>query len=287
MHPKNPHKNGYQIDKLIRSVPELKRFIKTGKNGRETIDFSSPSAVRCLNEALMTSVHGVKHWTVPVHNLTPPVPGRLDYLLTISDALQLQNLPDVSLLDIGTGASGIYAFLAATHLGWNCTGSDIDKQSIQHATSILRKNPTLSSDVSFIVQPDKSSFFKNIIQHDKRYTLSVCNPPFYRSAKEAAAVNKSKNQKLGLDRQSRNFAGTDAELWCPGGERRFIEKMIEESKQFGEQVSWFTCLISDRKNLNWLKKFPSKTGAKTTRVVELQQGQKTSRVLCWQFQSTQ
>ncbi|WP_299114920.1 RlmF-related methyltransferase [uncultured Winogradskyella sp.] len=46
-----------------------------------------------------------------------------------------------------------------------------------------------------------------------------------------------------------NFSGQNNELWCKGGEARFIKDLIFESRHFAKQSQWFTTLVSKASNL--------------------------------------
>ena len=74
------------------------------------------------------------------------------------------------------------------------------------------------------------------------------------------------------------------ELWCNGGEALFLKKMIKESKSFAKQVGWFTSLVSKSENLKSLQKLVNKSGATDVRVIDMEQGNKKTRVLAWTFQ---
>jgi len=59
--------------------------------------------------------------------------------------------------------------------------------------------------------------------------------------------------------------------------------MITESKDFSQQVLWFTSLVSKSDNVKPLKKLLSQMGAKQIKVVNMSQGQKISRLIAWSF----
>ena len=80
MHPENLHRNGYDFKMLITVSPELKEFVKTNKYGNLSIDFSNHKAVKVLNTALLRKHYNINFWDFPDRNLTPPIPGRADYL---------------------------------------------------------------------------------------------------------------------------------------------------------------------------------------------------------------
>ena len=84
-------------------------------------------------------------------------------------------------------------------------------------------------------------------------------------------------------RDGRNFGGRAAELWCPGGEFKFLRRMIQGSTEFADQVTWFTSLVSKREHLRPLKRQIGQTGASRVEVVEMAQGQKQSRFIAWSF----
>ena len=46
-----------------------------------------------------------------------------------------------------------------------------------------------------------------------------------------------------------NFGGKNNELWCEGGEIRFVTQLIGESVSVGQQVLWFSSLVSKASNL--------------------------------------
>ena len=83
--------------------------------------------------------------------------------------------------------------------------------------------------------------------------------------------------------QALNFGGLDAELWCNGGERLFLKKMIKESQLFADQCRWFTSLVSKIDNIQPSKKLLRKLGATDIREIDMAQGHKITRVLAWTF----
>ena len=80
-----------------------------------------------------------------------------------------------------------------------------------------------------------------------------------------------------------NFGGLEAELWCKGGEQLFLKKLIKESRVFSEQCHWFTSLVSKSYNIKPSIKLIKKLGATDSRVIEMKQGNKISRILAWTF----
>lgn len=53
LHSRNKNRERYDLSALMASIPELKNHIKLNKFGAESVDFSSPLAVKLLNKALL------------------------------------------------------------------------------------------------------------------------------------------------------------------------------------------------------------------------------------------
>ncbi|RYY06820.1 MAG: DUF890 domain-containing protein, partial [Sphingobacteriaceae bacterium] len=73
------------------------------------------------------------------------------------------------------------------------------------------------------------------------------------------------------------------ELWCAGGEERFLRQMIEESAGFAKSCFWFTSLISKKETLSACYKILEKVKAVEVKTISMAQGQKVSRLLAWTF----
>ena len=81
----------------------------------------------------------------------------------------------------------------------------------------------------------------------------------------------------------RNFGGQAQELWYEGGEKAFVKRLIQESKQFAHHCLWFTTLVSQKSNLAIYDNLLERAKASEMKVIEMTQGQKTSRILAWRF----
>lgn len=279
MHQRNRHNTRYPMKELIQSTPELKPFVQD-----ETIDFANPEAVKVLNRALLKYFYGVAKWDIPAGYLCPPIPGRVDYLHYLSDLLGPKK--DVRILDIGTGANGVYPLLAFAEHGWRSVGSDIDQEALNSLQKVLKENPSFEKAIELRLQSNPKSIFKGIIKENEFYHLTLCNPPFHSSLEEAQAGTQRKWKNLGKAKAQEkllNFGGQKAELWCEGGEKEFIKTMISESVQFGQQVGWFTTLVSKEANLPFLYKQLERIKALEVQTLNMSQGQKKSRVLAWRI----
>ena len=59
--------------------------------------------------------------------------------------------------------------------------------------------------------------------------------------------------------------------------------MIYESKAFKKQIGCFSSLVSQAKQLKILNSELKKLGVKKSKIIEMGQGQKQSRILLWWF----
>ncbi|MEJ6505513.1 MAG: 23S rRNA (adenine(1618)-N(6))-methyltransferase RlmF [Crocinitomicaceae bacterium] len=279
MHANNPFLESYDFEALTQHHPSLKQFVFVNKYGAETIRFANQKAVKALNAALLKMQYKIL-WEIPNENLCPPIPGRLDYLLHIDELVAKKK---IHLLDIGAGANLIYPILAVCHFKWSCTASETNMKSLRHAEEIIKKNPTLSA-VVLRAQKNEKSILENIILPDDFFDVVVCNPPFYKSAEDAQKQNQRKVKNLKIRATTPlNFGGLSNELWTEGGEVFFLKKMILESTKFKNQVHWFTSLVSKREHIKSLLHTMKKTKPKHYKVIDLDLGNKSSRVIAWTF----
>lgn len=295
LHPKNLHNQGYDFPALVKSHPALAPYVKPNAYGELSIDFADPLAVKTLNAALLNRYYNIVDWDIPEGALCPPIPGRADYIHYIADLIGVDlesEQPSIKLLDIGTGANGIYPLLACQIYGWQCVGSDINPRSLENVATIIAHNPTLKDRLTLRTQHDKNHIFEGIIQAGEFFDVSVCNPPFHASLDEALKGSQLKLNNLARSRGEQkaktqsptlNFGGMGAELWCKGGEQLFLKKLIRESQTYSTQCRWFSSLVSKADNVKPAKKLIGKLGAVDMREIEMKQGNKVTRILAWTF----
>ncbi|WP_093980648.1 23S rRNA (adenine(1618)-N(6))-methyltransferase RlmF [Arenibacter algicola] len=280
MHPENPFAKNYDFDFLVQHSPDLKEFVFVNEYGNQTITFEDKQAVKVLNRALLKAYYGLDHWDIPEHNLCPPIPGRLDYLLHLAELIPKTKL---RLLDIGTGANLIYPILATCHFNWQCTASEVDLDALKNAQEIIDSNKVLQK-IALRRQRFKSSILEHIIQPGDNFDVVVCNPPFFKNRTDAEKQNQRKVRNLQLEGGERlNFGGLANELCYKGGEEAFIKKMAGESVLFKDQVHWFSSLVSQKENLKNIKRAINKTDPVEVKVIEMEQGNKKSRFVAWTY----
>lgn len=293
MHPRNAHRAGYDFKRLSQIDKDLKAFVGLNKFGSESVDFSDPLAVKALNKALLKQYYGVKGWDIPEGYLCPPIPGRADYvhyaadlLAELSDGVIPQG-DNIHVLDIGVGANCVYPLIGNSVYQWQFLGTDIDPAALRNVREILEANKERQKQIDLRLQTNKEHIFAGMIQPNEHYELTMCNPPFHASFKDAQDATTTKWKKLGVMKKPTllNFGGQKNELWTKGGEAGFLRRMIEESAQFGKQVLWFTSLVSKKdtlptaySTLRWVK-------AADVRTIDMAHGQKNSRIIAWTFLS--
>ncbi|AQS92829.1 23S rRNA (adenine(1618)-N(6))-methyltransferase [Polaribacter sp. BM10] len=279
LHPKNKFNTGYNFDELVLNNSNLKEFVATNNYGNLSIDFSNPNAVKELNKALLFSYNKLNVWDFPDENLCPPIPGRLDYIHHLSDLLSSEE--NIKILDVGTGATCIYPILGVAEYNWTFVGSDIDLDSLDYAQDIIYDNK-LEENITLRQQFNEQNILKGIIEEEDSFTATMCNPPFYKSAEEAQGANRRKTKNLG-NNAVRNFSGNNNELWYVGGEKAFLHNYLYESSLFKTKSKWFTSLVSKKENIESLEKSSKKLGAVQFKVIPMNQGNKVTRIACWQF----
>lgn len=287
MHPANPFKSGYDLTALAELLPALAPKIRTSKAGRPTIDFADPEAVKLLNKALLQKHYGIGLWDIPKGYLCPPVPGRLDYLLHLKDLLGEEGKgKEVNILDIGTGANLIYPILGSQAMKWNFVATETDATALKTANAIIQAN-RLQKRIELRRQKDKQSILHGVIGEGEYFAASICNPPFYGSAAEAEKHSQAKWHKLGRSNFKqptiRNFGGNDNELWTKGGEKAFLLRLIQESKEYPKASSWYTSLLSAKRHETPVVQALKREKPKRVEIIPMGQGSKVSRIIAWQW----
>lgn len=304
LHPRNLHNDSYDFKALIESSPELSQFVTPNKHDSLSIDFSKPEAVVALNKALLAHFYAIKSWELPKGRLCPPIPGRVDYIHHIADLLATSNTENIPIghkvrgLDVGVGANCIYPIIGNSVYGWKFVGTDIDSDSLNSAKTIIKSNKSLAKNIKCRFQKDSKNIFRNTIMSDEFFDFTICNPPFHSSIEEAMEgadkkilnlyFNSVKNGNTKAVRPQKsertlNFGGKNGELWCPGGELAFIKRMAQQSSENKKNCYWFTTIVSKKENLAEINTVLESLNAMDIRTIDMQHGQKRSRILAWTF----
>ena len=284
MHKNNIHKSGYDFLKLCEVYPQLKAFVFENKYNTQTIDFANPEAVKNLNTALLFTHYNIKYWEFSEANLCPPIPGRVEYIHQLENLLKSSGIDNnISVLDIGTGATCIYPLLGHQVYDWSFVATDIDTGSIEQARKNIDENE-LHGNIQLRAQADKSQIFKGVLKPTDTFSASMCNPPFFKSEAEMMQATSKKLKGLGKNGERiKNFSGKFNELCYKGGEKAFVHTYLYESSLFKTTCFWYTTLVSKKENIKSMYASLNKLGATEIKTIPMQLGNKTSRIVAWTF----
>ena len=292
LHSRSRHNASYNFEAYCAINPALEDLTITKDDGQISIDFSHPISVRELNKAILMHHYDLSYWEIPESTLCPAIPGRAEYIHHLADLLskdiggrKIPRGPQITIMDIGTGASLVYPLIGHKQYGWSFIASEVNPDSFKSAIAISSKNKIPEDSITIYLQRDKEKIFDGTISKDDVIDAVVCNPPFHRSKDEAAEHTKRKWRNLGHTKGKRflNFGGQSSELWYPGGERVFVRKMISESQMFKKNILWFSSLISKKENIPYLVKQMEKHGVTEMKEIEMLLGNKKTRFVAWTY----
>ncbi|XP_019460068.1 PREDICTED: methyltransferase-like protein 16 homolog [Lupinus angustifolius] len=224
--------------------------------------------------------------------------------------------------DIGTGANCIYPLLGAALMGWSFVGSDVTDVAIEWAEKNVNNNPhfsemieirkvesngstscvqglhyeepvhsgteinlceSINTEVAPLpslpldshIQENKNyrgpPILLGVVRDDEKFDFCMCNPPFFESLEEAGLNPKT------------SCGGTSKEMVCPGGEKAFITRIIEDSTELKHQFRWFTSMIGRKTNLKYLTSKLWEVGVTIVKTTEFVQGRTSRWGLAWSF----
>lgn len=225
--------------------------------------------------------------------------------------------------DIGTGANCIYPLLGAFLLGWSFVGSDVTDIALEWAMKNVKNNPQISQLIEIRkveiheespsvqelhedelvfcesktelsgrtvrkeVDPLPSTSFDphadankryygppvllGVVRDGEKFDFCMCNPPFFESMEEAGLNPKT------------SCGGTPEEMSCPGGEKAFITRIIEDSAVLKLSFRWYTSMVGRKANLKFLISKLREVGVTIVKTTEFVQGQTCRWGLAWSF----
>lgn len=108
----------------------------------------------------------------------------------------------------------------------------------------------------------------------------MCNPPFFVSADDMAATNRTKAKP-----PSAVCTGAPVEMICPGGDLGFARRILAESVRVRDGVQWYTIMLGKLSSASALVGDVKAAGVSNWAVTALQAGHKTKRwVVAWSFE---
>lgn len=275
MNPKNKYfKNPPDFKILSEKHPEFRKYIKKVNENYYTIDWKDSNALKELCRVLLLNDYNIQYWEIPDGYLIPSITGRCNYIHWIHDLLEedcIQNSELITGIDIGCGANCIYPLLGNKIYKWKYVCSEVNSMSIEIANRIINKN-NLTEEINIIHQTNSKYIYKNILSSTSHIYFSMCNPPYF-------SFEEKKH-----DNPNTSCEYTSQEVYCEGGEYKFIKKMIKESKIFQNNVIWFTTLVGKKSNLNLLLEYLAKIKEiKRIKDITFYQGKLARWGLAWSY----
>ncbi|WCJ27941.1 Ribosomal RNA large subunit methyltransferase F [Euphorbia peplus] len=318
IHPKNKYADKPPDFGLLASLyASFKPFVFYSRDGRPKIDWTDFNSTRELTRLLLLHDHGL-NWWIPDGQLCPTVPNRSNYIHWIEDLLSSNVIPEkkgngkiVRGFDIGTGANCIYPLLGASLLGWSFVGSDVTDVALEWAERNVKNNPHISelievrkvvnrqgalsiedvhnaqsvngesktnvNECLIMEQLDSSNKYdgppvlSGVVKDGEKFDFCMCNPPFFENMDEAGLNPKTA------------CGGTPEEMVCPGGEKAFITRIIEDSAVSKESFRWYTSMVGRKANLKFLTSKLREVGVTIVKTTEFVQGRTCRWGLAWSF----
>ncbi|KAG5247909.1 methyltransferase protein [Salix suchowensis] len=318
IHPKNKYSDNPPDFSLLASLyPSLKPFVLYYRDGRPRIDWTDFNSTRELTRVLLLHDHGL-NWWIPDGQLCPTVPNRSNYIHWVEDLLSSDIIPKnsnngdiVRGFDIGTGANCIYPLLGASLLGWNFVGSDVTDVALEWAEKNVKGNQQISelieirkvTDCQGAISIEDSNCGESVncenkmdgnvtvVEEVELLPSSSFDPPLDMNKKYSGPP-----LLLGVVRDGEKFdfcmsglnpktscGGTPEEMVCPGGEKAFITRIIEDSVVLKESFRWFTSMVGRKVNLKFLTSKLREVGVTIVKTTEFVQGQTCRWGLAWSF----
>lgn len=162
-----------------------------------------------------------------------------------------------------------------TNLTWHFLGTEINQRSVEIANKNIYKNH-LEKQITIKYNSDPNKIF--LLEKDKNYTFSMCNPPFYSSQEEIdqGLLNKELEP-------SAICTGSDNEMITKGGEFAFIKFMVMESLELQEQIHWYTSMVGLKRTIRPLVRLLNDQGITNYIVTNFTQGKTVRWAIAWSF----
>ncbi|KAL4003651.1 hypothetical protein ACH3XW_8485 [Acanthocheilonema viteae] len=293
MHPRNPYKDkppdfSLLADKFV----EFRSHCYIGSNGKLKMNFRDTNAVRILARTLLLSDFGLDV-DIPPDCLVPRIPQRLNYILFIDDLLKANGISENAFgIDIGTGASCIYALLGAKQFGWRFLATDADPFAIEIASRNVEKNGM--NERIEVVRVPSDCMIKDVVRShpETEFTFCMCNPPFYeydefeekfRYLGDNVLTNVGGSNCIDRPAPHSATVARSNELAVTGGEVAFVSRLIEDSFVLQNSVKLYTSMVGKKSSLIELRKKLRRCLSVHSTVTTLYQGKTHRWVLAWTF----
>lgn len=273
---------------LAKADPDFKQTWQTcsGK-----LDFQDPATLQSLSRAILKVDFGLE-LSLPNDRLCPPIPNRWNYVSWIQGLLDSTSSkytnkyePDREVvgLDIGTGASGIYAMLCMkSRPYWTMCATDIDKTSFESAAANFAKNNLLSR-TKMLQTTSNMSLIPLEALGTQQLDFTLCNPPFFTDSTEMEKSLSGEGKATG---PNAICTGSNNEMVCPGGDLGFVTRIVEESLVLRSRVKWYSSMLGKLSSAKAIVELLKSHNITNWAVGVLEPGTKTGTkrwVIAWSF----
>ncbi|CEH12916.1 Predicted DNA methylase [Ceraceosorus bombacis] len=200
----------------------------------------------------------------------------------------------VHILDIGTGASGIYPLLGcALDDRWTFTATDIDGESLRLAQKIVdapeNESKRLKNRILYLFRKKSDSLLPldhaegtGASERALLYYATMCNPPFYASTDEMKESAEAK-----VENPSAACTGTEIEMITQGGEVAFVTRMIRESlaPEAREKIVWLSSMLGKISSVSAVVKELQSNRIDNYALAEFVQGRTRRWAIAWSHQA--
>lgn len=243
---------------------ELRQYLYT-KDGRVCFRYSDPVAQYELTETMFEAYFGL-HVKLERCHLCPRLGNRLDYIVWASRLVgqtepiaaeknseepssKRRKLADddgvVVCIDIGVGASAVYPLIGCSlYDNWKFVGLDVSAPSLKYAETQVKAN-NLETRIQLVkTEPSDGKLIPQSALESK-VTLTMCNPPFYESPEDLERSASLKSEPP----HSQELIASDNELYTPGGEKAFTQRLLDQSLEDKSKVQWYTTMLGKKETL--------------------------------------
>ena len=313
MHERNIFKEKKpDFDKLALEHKEFSPFVMKGSSGKCYVNFKDPASLRALSLVLLKKYFNIE-LAIPLDRLIPTIPLRLNYIHWIEDLLANVSV-DSSLvrgIDIGCGASCVYAMLGHRMNKWKFVVTEVDEYSANYARDNISQNnmedfvklvkvsptdPPLSAaminestgtpDTQNNTQKnssnDSSSEHNNGTSNgDEHFHFCMCNPPFFDEIHDEP-TNRTDHRP---PPQTVSTA-SDNESFTNGGEVEFVKRMIEDSLKLKGKILWYTSMVGRKSSLKPIIRYLKSNNIDSFVNTDFKQGKTMRWGIAWSFTET-
>ncbi|XP_057321922.1 U6 small nuclear RNA (adenine-(43)-N(6))-methyltransferase [Microplitis mediator] len=242
IHPRNKYKVPPNFKQLADLYPEFQQHVSVNLSGKLQFNFNNRESLAVLTKTLLKHDFDLDV-NIPTEKLVPALTLRLNYILWIEDLMNFSGISQVSGIDIGTGAIGIYSLLCAKINNWKMIGTDIDALSVSSAVENIQRNKL--DHLIKVIRVQNNVLLKGIMTDEESYSFTMCNPPFFDDD------NTEKKEKRLPPTNAKT--GHDIELSVTGGEKFFVSQMIDASIELKEKIKIYTTMLGQKSSLAYCK----------------------------------